>query len=162
MTEQVEQQTCIKFCVKLEHSSAETIGMIQKAAAMGNWWWAASSWQCAHACIMPHAEFFCETSSHPGCSVLLQPTFGTLWLLAFPTTKITFEKGRDFRPLMRFRKIQQGSWWQLGELCEVPRFLLWRGLRCRCPAYNISCIFFNKYLYFSYYTLDTFWTDIVC
>ena len=37
MTEQVEQQTCIKFCIKLEHSSMETIRMIQKAAAMGNW-----------------------------------------------------------------------------------------------------------------------------
>ena len=37
MTEQVEQQMCIKFCIKLEHSSAETIQMIEKAAAMGNW-----------------------------------------------------------------------------------------------------------------------------
>ena len=62
-------------------------------------------------------------------------------------------KGRDFRPSMRFRKIQWGSWWQLGELCEVPRCLLWRGLRCQCLMYNISCIcvFFNKCLYFSYY-----------
>ena len=37
MTEQVEQQICIKFCIKLEHSSLKTIQMIQKAAAMGNW-----------------------------------------------------------------------------------------------------------------------------
>ena len=37
MTEQVEQQLCIRFCNKLEHSSVETIWMIQKAAAMGNW-----------------------------------------------------------------------------------------------------------------------------
>ena len=37
MTERVEQQICIKFYVKLEQSSAETIQMIQKAAAMGNW-----------------------------------------------------------------------------------------------------------------------------
>ena len=36
MTERVEQQICIKFCIKLEHSSVETIQMIQKAAAMGN------------------------------------------------------------------------------------------------------------------------------
>ena len=28
MTEQVEQQIYIKFCIKLEHSSAETIQMI--------------------------------------------------------------------------------------------------------------------------------------
>ena len=31
MTEQLEQQICIKFCDKLEHSSTETIWMIQKA-----------------------------------------------------------------------------------------------------------------------------------
>ena len=36
MTEQVGQWICIKFRVKLEHSSAETIWMIQKATAMGN------------------------------------------------------------------------------------------------------------------------------
>ena len=37
MTEQVEQQISIKHCVKLEHSSAEAIRMIQKAVTMGNW-----------------------------------------------------------------------------------------------------------------------------
>ena len=37
MTEQVEQRICIKFCIKIEHSSTETIQMIQKAAAMGDW-----------------------------------------------------------------------------------------------------------------------------
>ena len=31
MTEQEEQQICIKFCIKLEHSSMETIWVIQKA-----------------------------------------------------------------------------------------------------------------------------------
>ena len=31
MTEQVEQEICIKFCIKLEHSSMETIWVIQKA-----------------------------------------------------------------------------------------------------------------------------------
>ena len=37
MTEPVEQQICIRFCVKLGHSSVETIGMSQKAAAVGTW-----------------------------------------------------------------------------------------------------------------------------
>ena len=31
VTERVEQQTCIRFCIKLEYSSTETIRMIQKA-----------------------------------------------------------------------------------------------------------------------------------
>ena len=43
MTEQVEQRIYIKFCIKLEHCSAETTQMIQKAAAMGNWRLTASS-----------------------------------------------------------------------------------------------------------------------
>ena len=37
MTEQEEQWIYIKFYIKLEHSSVETIQMIQKAEAMGNW-----------------------------------------------------------------------------------------------------------------------------
>ena len=31
VTERLEQQICITFCVKLEHSSVEIIPMIQKA-----------------------------------------------------------------------------------------------------------------------------------
>ena len=92
MTERVEQQICIKFCVKLEHPSAETIRMIQKAAAMSYWGLAASSRQYTHSCITSHAEFFAKTSNHPGDSAPLQPRLGALWLLAFPQTKITFER----------------------------------------------------------------------
>ena len=76
----------------LEHHSTETIGMIQKAAALGNWWLGSSSWQHACSCITSHAEFFGETSYHPGDSARLQPRFGTLWFLPFPKTKITFER----------------------------------------------------------------------
>ena len=92
MTEWVEQWICIKFCHKLEHSSMGTIQMIQKPAAIGNWWLAASSRQCTHSCITSHAKLFSEISNRPGDIVLLQPRFGTLWLLAFPKTKITFER----------------------------------------------------------------------
>ena len=34
MTELVEQRICIKFCIKLEHSSMETVQMIQKDLGM--------------------------------------------------------------------------------------------------------------------------------
>ena len=43
MTEPVEQEICIKFCIKLQYSSMETIQMIQKALGVGNWRSAASS-----------------------------------------------------------------------------------------------------------------------
>ena len=67
MTEQVEQWVCIKVCIKLEHSSTETIQMIQKAAAMGNWWLAASSQQHVSSASRLMQRFG-ETSNHPGDS----------------------------------------------------------------------------------------------
>ena len=128
--------------------------MIQKATAMGNWWLAASSQQHTHSCITSCGEFFGVKSNHPGNSGLLQPRYSPNLapcnLQLFPKLKSPW-KGRNFRPLMRFRKIWWGSWCQLGELCEVPKCLLWRGLRCHCPMYNVSCIFFSTCLYFAYY-----------
>ena len=59
---------------------------------MGNWRLAALSQQPARSCITSHAEFFGETSNQPGDSAPLQPRFGALGLLAFPKTKITFER----------------------------------------------------------------------
>ena len=107
MTERVEQRIHIKFCIKLEHSSTETIWMTQKAAAMGNWWLAASSWQCACSCITSLAD-------HPGDSAPLHPRFGTLWLLAFPKTKITFEK----EEIQTFNEIQENT---TGQLMSIGR-----------------------------------------
>ena len=86
-----EQRICIRFCIKLEHSSQETIQVIQKAAAMGNWWLAASS-QRTRSCITSHEEFFGEMLKHPGDSAPQKPRFGALWLLLFRKTKIAFER----------------------------------------------------------------------
>ena len=90
MTEQVKQQTCIKFYIKLEHSSTETICMIQKATAMGNWWLAASSQYPAHASHL--VQSFLATHPITQVTQSLQPRFGTLQLLAFPKTEITFDR----------------------------------------------------------------------
>ena len=108
MTEQVEQQICIKFYIKLEHSSLKTIQMVQKSEAVGNWWLAVSSQQHANSCIMFCAKFFGATSNHPGDSASLQPRFGTLQLLFFPKTKITFE-----------RKEISDLWWDPGKYDEA-------------------------------------------
>ena len=130
-----------------------------EAAAMGNWWLAASSPQHTHSCIMSCAKFFGETSNHPGDSAHLQPRSSTLQLLAFPETKIPFE--REEISDHRWDSGKYGSWQRLGELCEVPRCLLWTGLRHHCPMYNVSYIFFNKRLYFSYYMAGYILADLV-
>ena len=115
---------------------------------------ATGDWQLHHNNTHTHVsqlvQSFGERSNPPGESAPLQPRFGALRLLAFPKTKITFESGETSDCWVRFRKIIRGSWWRLGELCEVPRCLLWRGLRCHCPVYNVSWIFFHKCHYFSY------------
>ena len=141
MTEWVEQQICIKFCIKLEHSSVEPIQVIQKAAAMGNWWLAASSWQHTHSCITLSAEFFVK---HPITQVTQPPYSPDLaachfWL--FPKLKSPLKRKR-FQTISKIQENKTGIWWWLGELCEVPTCLLWRGLRRHCPVHNVSCILY--------------------
>ena len=51
MTEQGTATNLLTFSVKLEHSSMETIKIIEKDAAMGIWRLAVSSRQCTHSCI---------------------------------------------------------------------------------------------------------------
>ena len=92
MIEQVEQWICTKFCIKLEHSSMETIQIIHKDTVMGNGWLAASTRQHAHISgIKSHAEFLVKHQITQVTSFPVEPRFGALWLLAFPQTKITFE-----------------------------------------------------------------------
>ena len=123
------------------------IWMIQKAAAMGNWWLAASSQQHARSCITSCAEIFGETANHSDILAPLQPRFGALRLLAFPKTKITFEREEISDPqwdLGKYDGAAEGDW----ENCvrSPKRCLLWSELRHHCPVYNVSCIFFNKCL----------------
>ena len=126
--------------------------MIQKVPAMGNWWLAASSWQHTCSCTLSHGEFFGKISNHPGDSVSIQLRFVTLWLLFWLFAKLKSPlKGKRFQTINDIQENTIGNWWRLGELCEVPRCLLWRGLWCQCPMCNVSCIFFNKWLHFSYY-----------
>ena len=58
-------------------------------------------------------EFFGETSNHSGDSVLLQLTFGALWLLAFPKIKITFEReeiSHHWRDSGKYDGAADGDW----------------------------------------------------
>ena len=154
MPKSVEQWICIKFCIKLEHSSTETIRMIQKTAAVGKRWLAASSQQCTHMCIMSHAQFFGKASNCPGNSVHLPPRFGALRLLAFPKTKITFE-----------REERSDHWWDSGkydgaadgnwENCVRSQGAYFEGdwgIIVLCTTFLVSCIFFSQCLYFPCYT----------
>ena len=106
--------------------------------------WATGDWQLHHGKVpTPASRLLQSVLVKHQITRVTQPHYSPdvvpcdFWL--FPKLKSPLE-GRDFRPLMRFRKIQQGSWWLLREPCEVSRCLLWRGLRYHCPMYNVSCI----------------------
>ena len=136
---------------------------------------ATGDWQLPCDNVPAHASrlmqsFFWETSNHPGDSAPLQPRFGALWLLAFPKTKITFEKeeipdhqwdsgkyhrtaDRDWENCVRSQGAYFGGDWAIIVLCTM---------------FLISCIFFNKCLiYFPYYMagylLDSprVWADVL-
>ena len=108
MTEWVEWWICIKFCVKLEHSSTETIWMIQKATAMGNWCLAASARQHAQSRITSPTEFFGKTSNHPG---ELDPHTPWIWHHATygfsPKLKSSL-KGKRFQTINEIQENRMG------------------------------------------------------
>ena len=163
MTKWIEQQIYIKFRVKFEHSSVETIQVIQKAVAMGNWWLAASSGQHSHSCITSHVEFFSETLNHPGDSAFLQPRSDTLQLLAFPQTKITFVKEEISDHQWDSGKYD-GAPMAIGRTVWGPKVPTWKGT-------EISLFYVQCFLYlvsssvnvsiFPIMWLDTFWTDLI-
>ena len=159
MTEWVELQVCIKFCIKLEHSSSETT----HSEGCSNGQLVIGSFITTMYLFVHHIS--CTFWGGNNKSLMwLSPTTAQIWCpetSGFSQNYNHLWKGRDFSLSMRFRKIWWGSWWWLGKLCEVPRCLHWRWLRCHCPMYSVSCIVFNKCLYFSYcmtrHLLDMLW-----
>ena len=145
----VEQWICIRFCIKLEHSSVETIRMIRKAAAMGNWWLAASSQHHACSCIMSRAEFLAK---HQITQVTLLPYSPDLVPcdLAFPKTKIAFERKdiSDHWWNSRYDRAANGDW----ENCVRSQGAYFDrdwSIIVLCTMFFVSCTFFSKCLYFA-------------
>ena len=115
--------------------------------------WATGDWQLHHNKRPTHAEFFDETSNHPGDSTYLQPTLGTLWLPAFPKTKITFEKEEisdGWWDSEKYSRAADGNWENCVR-CQGTFFEGNWGVIILCTMFLVSCIFFNKCLCFSYY-----------
>ena len=158
MTEWVEQWICIKFCVKIKCSSLETIQMLQKATAMGNWWLVLN-----HDNVPPHASCLMQ-SFLVKCQItqVTQPPYipylapYDFWL--FPKLKITFER----------EEISDHQWdsgkydgtahgnWENSVRTQGAYFEGDQGVIVLCTMFLVPCIFFNKCLYFSYYMAGYF------
>ena len=126
MMEQVEQQICIEFCIKLEHSCMETIRMIQKATYMGNCWLAASSQQCARTCIMSCAEFFGETSNHPGDPTPYSSDWVPCDFWLFPKLKSPL-KGKRFQTIGENQENMMGQLMATGRTVWGPQVPMLKG-----------------------------------
>ena len=151
MTEWAEQWICTKFCIKLDHSSMETIQMIQKAAAMGNWWLAAVSTR-QHAClyIISPAEVFGENEITQVTQLPYSPDLVPCCFWLFPKLKSPL-KGKRFPTVDEIQENTTGQLMAIGRTMWGANVPTLKGLKCHCPMYNVSCIFFKKCLYFSYY-----------
>ena len=151
LTEWVDQQICIKFCVKLEHSSIETIWMIQKATAMGNWRLAASSQQRICSCITSRAELLVKHQitqvTQPCYSPDLVPC--DFWL--FPKLKSPL-KGERFQTVHEIQENMTGQTDDDWENCVRSQGAYFEGdlgIIVLCTMFLVSCIFINKCVYFS-------------
>ena len=161
MTQWVEW-ICIKFHIKLEHFSVGIIGMIQEAAAMGNWWLAVSSQQCARSCITSHADFFGETSNHSGDSAHLQTRFGAQPDMVFPKTKMTFEREEISECRWdsgKYNRAADGDWENYVR-SQGAYFEGDGGVIVLCTMFLVSSS--TNVSIFHITWLDTFWTDLVC
>ena len=155
----VGQRTCTKFWVKLEHSSAETIRMTQKAAAMGSWWLAASSRQCACSCITSCAEFLVKHQIIQVTQLPYSPDLAPcdFWLFAKLKSSL---KGDRFQTVDeidsgKYDRSADGNW----ENCVKSRGAYFGGdwgIIVLCTMFLVSCNFFNKCLYFSQYMVGYF------
>ena len=163
MPEWIEQQVCIRFCVKLENSSTETIWLIQKVTAMGSWWLAASSQQRTHSCVMCCTEFFGKTSNHPGDSAPYSPDLVPCSFWLFPKMKSPL-KGKRFQII----EIQENTMGQLtatGKTVWGPKVPALKrteaSLSCvQCFSYLVSSSINVSTFHRTW--LDTFWTDLKC
>ena len=81
---------------------------------------------------------FCKTSNHAGDSDPYSPHLVLCDFRLFPKLKSPL-KGKRFQTVDEIQENTTGQLRRLGKPCEVPRCLLWRGLRCHCSMYNVSC-----------------------
>ena len=100
-----------------------------------------------------------------------QPKFGVLWLPVFPKLKSPLEKERFqiinetqkstagqqcFRVLKESAVSQEKRYWENCVRSQVAYFEGDWSIIVLCTMFLVSCIFFNKCLYYSYYMVQYF------
>ena len=134
ITDWVEQQICIKFCVKFEHSSTETIWMNQKAAAM-----ATGDWQIHLNTVPAHASrLFRSFLWNIRSPRWLSPSYGPdlmpwdFWL--FPKLKSPL-KGKGFQTIHEIYENTTGQLMAIGRTVWGPKVPTLQGTEV-----SLSCV----------------------
>ena len=117
---------------------------------------------------LSRAEFFGEISNHPGNSVPLQPRFSALWLLAFPKTKITFERDEIsdcWWDSGKYDRAADGDWKNCVK-SKVPTLMVTEASLSQRMRNIETCIMFLmsssiNVSIFHITWLDSFWTVLV-
>ena len=162
-TEQVEQWICFRLCIKLAHSSTETIRVIQKATAMGNWWLTALS---RHAPVhVSHLlqSFLVKHQITQATQPLHSPDLAPHDFWLFPKLKSPL-KGNRFQAVDEIQENTKGQLMAIGRTLWGPKELTLKGTEAsltyvQCFLYIVSSsinasTFPNTWL-------DTFWTDLI-
>ena len=137
MTKQVEQRICVKFCVRMEHSSTETIWVIQKTAAMGSWWLAASS-QCSCSSHLMQSFLLkyqiTQVTQPPYSSDLVPCNF---WLSSKLKSPL---KGQRYQTINEFQGSMMGQLMTIGRTVWGPKVPTLKWIEVSLP--NVSCILY--------------------
>ena len=162
MTEQVEQWICIKFCVKLEHSSAKLFGYSEGRSYM-------------QLVIGSFITTTCPLMHHVSCRVFWQNINSPRWLgpyspdLApcdfwlFPKLKSPL-KGKRFQTINEIQENTTGQLMAIGRTVWGPKVPTLKGPEVslsyvQCLLYLVSSSI-NVSIFHSTW-LDTFWTDLI-
>ena len=108
MTERVEQQICIKFCIKLEQSSAGNSSNDSGGCSYGQL--VIGSFIRTMHSLMHHvcAEFFHKTSNHPVDSVPNSQDLAPCYFWLFPKLKSPLKEKR-FQPMDEIQETRTGQ-----------------------------------------------------
>ena len=146
----------------------ETIWILQKATAMGNWWLAASLWQSTCSCITSCAEVFWQNVKSLRW---LSLSIAQIWCPAISSfTKLKSPlKGKRFQTVNEIQESMTGQLMVIPTKDFAESFEQWKrcwencvrfqgayfegdwGVIILCTMFIVSWNFFNKCLYFSLY-----------
>ena len=137
----VEQQICIKFWVKLEHSSEDTIWMIHRLKL-----WATGDWQLHHNKVTVHAsrlmQFVVETSITQVTQPPESPDLVPCDFWCSPKLKSPL-KGKRFQTINEIQENTMGQLMAIGRTVWGPKVPTLKGTKAslsyvQCFLYLVS------------------------